>query len=1224
MAIETTTPKRLLIAFFAFFVLFSSPSFAKYSGGSGTPADPYQIANHNDLYTLADDTNDYEKHFILTADIDLDPNLPGRRTLSTALIAPDSCNTNLDFDGTAFTGTFDGNNFAVLNLVIDTNGLGNDYVGMFGHLRDGGQISNLTLHDVSVIAAGYHAAGLCAYNYDGTISNCHATATVKGANNSQYLGGLIGADHNGVIANCHVDGSIRCGLDSSEIGALVGSCSYSNVRKCYATASVTADHGAAAMGGLVGLGNDCLIIQCFATGPVNAGNVSCHIGGLLGTDISYQCILFNSYATGSVDAGIGSPLPTLGGLAGNYTQVINGYFLDPNDGGGPDNGVGEPLRDWQMKMEASFVTWDFGNTWKICEGESYPQLTWQRYSGGQGTARDPYHIQTYCDLYALADDTNDYNECFTLTADIDLDPNLPGRCSFTTALIAPYPGPPFGGKFDGNDSNILNLTIDTDGIGYDYLALFGQIESAVISNVHMENVNVTGGYQSWYLGSLCAYNDHGSIGNCHATGNITAGWKALYLGGLVGHNYYGTISNCCAAGNVTAGDDSEFLGGLCGYNSRGSISECQATGNVGGVAYIGGLCGYNNRGRISNCYSTAGVNGTVAIGGLCGGIWFGTISNCYATGSVNGYGDSGGLCGQNSYGCINNCYATGNVTGGDYSESLGGLCGYNHYGSISNCYAKASVTGGSNSERLGGLCGDNYYSSISNCYSTGTVNGYDYLGGLCGYNDYGSISNCYFLDTSGPDNGLSTPLTDAQMKQQSSFSRWDFNNETANGTSQIWMIPPGEYPDIYSLDESFAEHQFIGQGTELNPYLIYDACNIGAIWQKPDSYYRMENDIDLTDIGLSTAIVVFFGGTFDGSGYVISNLNINGGSHLGVFGKLTGQVTNLGIQDSSIVGGDYSMHIGGLCGYNYYGSISNCYSTGNVAGGKHSRRLGGLCGTNEQGGISYCYSTGNVTHQGRGHFTGLGGLCGYNSGGIISNSYSTASAAGEFESCYLGGLCGRNWNGSINNCYATGSVSGYDYLGGLCGDNYAGTISHCYFLHPADGGGPDNSLGQPLPDAEFKQQASFTGWDFIGPADGPNDIWAICETTNYPKLLWQIPPTDFLCPDGVTFIDYSYLAAHWLQTDYGDCNGIELTGNGRVDLSDFAVLANWWGRTDCGDCGGADFSGDNNVNSIDLDILCDNWLATDYGDVEGAELTGDGLIDLDDLLVFTVDWLTAF
>ena len=72
------------------------PVHAKYSGGTGEPNDPYQIATAADLIALGETPADYDKHFILTADIDLDPNLPGRKVFDKAVIG-------------TFTGVFDGN-----------------------------------------------------------------------------------------------------------------------------------------------------------------------------------------------------------------------------------------------------------------------------------------------------------------------------------------------------------------------------------------------------------------------------------------------------------------------------------------------------------------------------------------------------------------------------------------------------------------------------------------------------------------------------------------------------------------------------------------------------------------------------------------------------------------------------------------------------------------------------------------------------------------------------------------------------------------------------------------------------------------------------------------------------------------------------------------------------------------------------------------------------------
>ena len=45
---------------------------AKYSGGTGEPNNPYQIGNAEDLIALGNEPNDYNKHFILIDDIDLE------------------------------------------------------------------------------------------------------------------------------------------------------------------------------------------------------------------------------------------------------------------------------------------------------------------------------------------------------------------------------------------------------------------------------------------------------------------------------------------------------------------------------------------------------------------------------------------------------------------------------------------------------------------------------------------------------------------------------------------------------------------------------------------------------------------------------------------------------------------------------------------------------------------------------------------------------------------------------------------------------------------------------------------------------------------------------------------------------------------------------------------------------------------------------------------------
>jgi len=138
--------------------LFVLPAHAKYSGGTGVPNDPYRIATAADLIALGEDPNDYDKHFILTANIDLDPNLPRRKVFDKAVIAADANDTNWEFDGTSFTGVFDGKGHKISHLTIRGKG----YLGLFGFLS--GEVKDLGVVDVNLAGSGDYVGGLVGSN----------------------------------------------------------------------------------------------------------------------------------------------------------------------------------------------------------------------------------------------------------------------------------------------------------------------------------------------------------------------------------------------------------------------------------------------------------------------------------------------------------------------------------------------------------------------------------------------------------------------------------------------------------------------------------------------------------------------------------------------------------------------------------------------------------------------------------------------------------------------------------------------------------------------------------------------------------------------------------------------------------------------------------------------------------------------------------------------------
>lgn len=93
-----------------------------------------------------------------------DLNLTGR-PYTTAVIAPDTPDTNYSFNGIPFRGVFDGDGHTISNLTIDTAGADNAYLGLFGCMYYSGcEVKNIGLEN----------------------------ANITNGNRSHYLGGLSG------------------------------------------------------------------------------------------------------------------------------------------------------------------------------------------------------------------------------------------------------------------------------------------------------------------------------------------------------------------------------------------------------------------------------------------------------------------------------------------------------------------------------------------------------------------------------------------------------------------------------------------------------------------------------------------------------------------------------------------------------------------------------------------------------------------------------------------------------------------------------------------------------------------------------------------------------------------------------------------------------------------------------------------------------------------------
>jgi hypothetical protein len=231
-------------------------------------------------------------------------------------------------------------------------------------------------------------------------------------------------------------------------------------------------------------------------------------------------------------------------------------------------------------------------------------------------------------------------------------------------------------------------------------------------------------------------------------------------------------------------------------------------------------------------------------------------------------------------------------------------------------------------------------------------------------------------------------------------------------------------------------------------------------------------------IGFSDIEYLFsFKGIFDGQGYEIHDLFIHQSPpsaffELGLFGLSYGIIRDVGVVNATVIGVD-GRAVGALMGANAFGgTVSNCYSTGNVSGHYEYGRVGGLIGDN--------------------------------SNGTVSDSYSTASVTGI---TYVGGLVGHNDEGTVNNCYSTGNVTGGGTLGGLVGRNSDGTVTNS-FWDTETSGQPTSAGGTGKNTTEMQNITTFSvaGWNIIAVALNQTDpayVWNIVNNVTYPFLGWQ-------------------------------------------------------------------------------------------------------------------------
>jgi len=390
-----------------------------YSGGTGEPNNPYRIANANDMNEIGTHTGDWGKHFKLMADIDMSG------------YAGTEFN-RIGTDPNPFTGVFDGNGYEISDFTYEGSGgvigsgggifayisgdnaevrdliLRNPDVGgwqnvvgaLVGRLKNGGTISGCSVEGGSV-SGPQMVGGMVGAVDEGTIVNCHSSATVFGAyENSSNVGGLIGYNNIGSVTNCYSTGNIIfSGIDGyGEVGGLSGDNS-GTITGCYSTGEITGV--GEDVGGLVGDNkNSGIISNCYSQGDVegvetvgglvglNFGNINnsyamgavsgdSRVGGLVGMNVLVgPGSISKCYSTGIVTGNL-----SVGGLVGYKASGTVGHSfwdIQTSEQWSSDGGTGKITTEMQTESTFTSVGWDFATpVWRIYEGADYPRLEWE-------------------------------------------------------------------------------------------------------------------------------------------------------------------------------------------------------------------------------------------------------------------------------------------------------------------------------------------------------------------------------------------------------------------------------------------------------------------------------------------------------------------------------------------------------------------------------------------------------------------------------------------------------------------------------------------------------------------------------------------------------------------------------------------------------------------------------------------------------------------------------
>lgn len=767
--------------FLAGLLMCSLSMAVEFAGGTGDPDDPYQIVTAQQLMAIDDDPNLLDKCYVLVDDIDLDPNLPGRRVFTWAVIAPDKTPYTC-FDSLEFNGRFDGNGHVIRNLTIIGEAYpGGCFLGLFGRIEAQAEVFDLGLHDVHVAGVGEYIGALVGEASHvkrpsgsddesfGDIRGCHSTGSVSG---KRRVGGLVG-EASRTVRDCYSTARVS---GTAEVGGLAGNAE--TMVACHSTGPVT---GVDQVGGLAG--STTTVADCYSMGSVDGEN---QVGGLTGTAGNLRACSSSAAVRG---------VNQVGGLCGRVSWIIvdcnsTGTVSGVEEVGGL---VGKCLGSIDTCRSAATVTGEMhvgGLAGKalqeIVSSHSTGAVTGQNRVGGlagsaDGDIRRSYStgpIGAHNDVGGLVgQSTAVIMNCYSVST-VDglqrigglLGTNLGSvQASFSSApvlgssavgglvgsnlgdvtccySVGPVEGTAQAGGLIGENGGAVTrsfwdietsgMSLSQGGVGLTRFEMQTP-ETFLTARWDLDGEIANGTAEIWWMpepGSypvLSVLSDYEPVtvpgqGIAEDPFVIT---DARELGSLWFHRQ----------AHFRLGADID-LTGIAWSRAVVPVFEGALDGNDYAVRHLHveggdrlGLFGAIRDGARVHRLEVRDVviTGTGDCVGALAGRNDGHIDQCFSTGTVTGVTAVGGLAGLNERG-ITLCHSTALVNG---HSDVGGLVGDNR-NVLQDSFGAGSVSGEVN---VGGLAGHNFSGYMDGCHHTGTVQGQSHVGGLAGSSHSGDI-----------------------------------------------------------------------------------------------------------------------------------------------------------------------------------------------------------------------------------------------------------------------------------------------------------------------------------------------------------------------------------------------------------------------------------------------------------------------------------------------------